>query len=240
MKSWGYLLLSVPCGIAALYGCAEAPEDEPLYGILATDPADAGEKGTSIKLPESGDDDDDTTSSSSSSSSGTTPPKDAGSTTPPPPKDAGPPPPPPNDPCTKNTCGSSKDLGAIAGDTGAPVKNVTGAASRWLHLRVEEQVTGIFASGRKLSVKATLVSPPGHNFDLFVYRPDNDVKECSAVRKSSEATTGDDVVSINWGEGADPNGASDSRFVTFEVRDIDGTGTCDPTATWQLKVEGNK
>jgi len=241
MKSWGHALSAVPVALAVLVSCAEAPVDDPLYGILATEPADAG-KDKSIKLPETeeGDDDDDDTTSSSSSSSTTGGPKDAGPAAPP--KDAGPPPLPANDPCTKNTCSSPKDLGSMSADEGAPSKTFSGASSRWFTITAEETETGLSANGRRMRLKTTLTSPPGHNFDLFVYGPSS-AKQCTTVAKKSESLTDPDIASLIWGEadGSGGNGSSDTAMVTIEVREIGGTaGTCDPTAKWDLKVEGNK
>ncbi|MBX3230711.1 MAG: hypothetical protein KIT84_00730 [Labilithrix sp.] len=234
MKPWGYVLLVVPVGLAAFVGCAEAPEDEPLYGILGTDPEDAGDKGISVKIPEPEEEEEEEPSLPILPT-----PADAG-----PPKDAGPSTPPGSNPCATNTCASPKNLTAIGGDDGSESRTETGADSKWFTIRVEERITGLggfLLGGIEMKLKATLTSPPGKNFDLFVYRPDNDVKECSNVRKSSESATDPDVVQIRWGEtnGADPNGVRDDRTVTIEVREVGGT-VCDPNAKWTLKIEGNK
>lgn len=242
MKSWAYAFLALPIGIAVGIGCAEAPVDDPLYGIMKTEPEDDAGKDKSIKLPETEADDDDdkpSSTSSSSSTSGAPAKDDAGA----PPKDAGPPPPPPGpDPCAKNTCSGVKDIGALSGDTGSPSRTITGATGRWLTLTLEENETGLFASGRKLRLKATLTSPAGHNFDLFIYQP-GAAKQCTAIEKASESVTDPDIASISFGEddGGGGNGFSDTSIVTVEVREIGGTaGTCDPTALWTLKLEGNK
>jgi hypothetical protein len=55
---------------------------------------------------------------------------------------------------------------------------------------VTENDNGVFAV--PLWMKATLVSPPGANFDVFVYVPSADVRECSAVSASGTSTSGTD------------------------------------------------
>jgi hypothetical protein len=84
---------------------------------------------------------------------------------------------------------------------------------------------------------ATLTSPPGANFDLYVYVPGSDTRECSAVSNSS-TTTGFDSAGVEFGEGGTfSNGSNDDRTVTVEVRWV--SGTCAPGATWTLNVYGN-
>ena len=105
-----------------------------------------------------------------------------------------------------------------------------------------ENNTGIFSSGQDLRLKATLTSPPGKNFDLFVYvSGDSTTKECQTVTDKSENATGDDKASVGW---SDSLGSRDDRSVSIEVREIVDpmapAGTCDPTAKWTLKLEGHK
>lgn len=129
----------------------------------------------------------------------------------------------------------------MPGDGPSAAKTATGANSRFFTVKVEESAdTGLFAVGRSMRLKATLTSPPGHNFDLFVYQASAS-KQCTTVGKASESATDPDVASIIWGEQDNDggNGFSDTATVTIEVREVDGL-TCDPNATWNLKVEGNK
>jgi hypothetical protein len=248
----------ITVGVCVGIGCAKSEEDEPLFGIGHTDPADAGDEGGKKKKvvvgdddddkpAPKGDDDDDNTSSSSSSSSGgssssssssggssSSSSSSSGSTAP--------------DPCKVTTCNTAKMQTSISGDTSSSARTITGAVSQWFTIDVTENNTGIFSSGQNLRLKATLTSPPGKNFDLFVYVPTSGgVKECHLNDESSEEAAGtEDVVSVSWGEGdgGDPNGMSDTRTVSIEVREIVDAAappaTCDPTAKWTLKLEGNK
>jgi hypothetical protein len=247
----------ITVGVGIGIGCAKSEEDEPVFGIGHNDPADAGDEGGKKKkvavgddddgkpAPKGDDDDDSTSSSSSSSSSGgsssssssggsSSSSSSSGSTA--------------NDPCRVTVCNTAKMQTSISGDTASSPRTITGAASQWFTVDVTEDVGGIFSTARNLRLKATLTSPPGKNFDLFLYLPTSGgVKECHLNDESSEEAAGvDDVVSLVWGEGdsGDPNGSSDTRTVTIEVREIKDpaapAATCDPTAKWTLKLEGNK
>lgn len=142
------------------------------------------------------------------------------------------------DPCKDTACGTAIAEASMSGDTGSAYKNLTGATSRWFTVRVTEDYHSVLF-GQSLTFKATLTSPPGANYDLYLYRPDSDVTECTKVSGKSENATGDDSVRLEWGEGADPNGEDDSRTVTVEVREVNPPTTCDPTATWTLKLQSD-
>ena len=134
-----------------------------------------------------------------------------------------------------NACAGATDLGSISGDTGSDSKSAQGSGSQWFKVRVTEDDSGFF--GLSLLAKAQLTSPPGTNFDLFVYLADNgSALECSTVTKSS-TTTGAESAPVEWGEGALANGNADDRNVTIEVRWV--SGTCSPSAKWTLTVRGN-
>jgi hypothetical protein len=151
----------------------------------------------------------------------------------------GPPPPPPPPPPTcdaPNTCVASTNLGSVSGDTGADMQSTQGTTSQWFQVRVSENDSSVFATS--LRMKATLVSPAGANFDLYVYVPGSDTIECSAVSASS-TTTGSDQASVEFGEsGTFSNGSNDDRTVTVEVRHV--SGTCSAGAKWTLSVFGNQ
>lgn len=135
-----------------------------------------------------------------------------------------------------NTCVGSTDLGTISGDTGAGVKTAQGSGSQWFKVRVTEDDSNVF--GLSLLAKAELTSPPGTNFDVFVYvAGSSSATECSAVSASGTSSAALDTAKAEWGEGTISNGSSDDRNVTVEVRWI--SGTCSPTAKWTLNVRGN-
>jgi hypothetical protein len=136
-----------------------------------------------------------------------------------------------------NTCAGSTDLGAVSGDTGADVKTAQGSGSQWFTVHVTEDDSNIF--GLSLLAKAELTSPPGTNFDLFMYVGGSaSSQSCSGPTKSSTSTGADSTVA-EFGEssGGISNGKSDERLVTVEVRWV--SGTCLPTAKWSLTVRGN-
>ena len=134
-----------------------------------------------------------------------------------------------------NVCTGATDLGSVSGDTGADVKTAQGSGSQWFKVRVTENDSSVF--GLSLLAKAELTSPPGTNFDLFLYLPGGGSgQECSAVSKSSTSTSAD-TASLEWGEGSLSNGSNDDRTVTVEVRWV--SGTCSPSAKWSLTVRGD-
>jgi len=127
----------------------------------------------------------------------------------------------------------------VSGDTGSQSVTVSGSQPQWVKVRVTEDESGIV--GHKLKVTATLDSPPGENFDVYVYvNTSSDVSlECNALAGSSTNAAGAaDTVSKSWGEGTIPNGSDDSRNVSIEVRAAAGT-TCNPSSTWSLTIQGN-
>jgi hypothetical protein len=232
----GWVLVS-SLGIAALVGCAVGTDPDVGVAELQATPLEAGtDDETSVKLPpstkptdeDSGVPDDEEADGGTTGDGGTT--TDAGA-------DAG------TDAgggggaacASPNTCAGSTDLGSLSGDTGAGVKTAQGSGSQWFKVRFTEDDSDVF--GTTLLARAELTSPPGTNFDLYMYVAGNgSALECSAVTKSS-TTTGNESVSSEWGEGTLSNGSSDDRNVTFEVRWV--SGTCSPSAKWTLTVRGN-
>ena len=136
-----------------------------------------------------------------------------------------------------NTCMGAADLGMVSGDQGADVKSSQGTGSKWFTVRVTEDDNSAF--GAKLWMKATLTSPPGANYDLYVYVPGSDTRECSAVSKSSTLSSTTDTAGVEFGEGGTfSNGSSDDRTVTVEVRHV--SGPCSATDQWTLTINGNQ
>lgn len=233
----------VGLGVALLIGCATGMEEEPTgVADLKSEPIDSGvdPDAPSTKLPppssSSGGPEED--SGTGDPDSGTTT-KDSGTTTTDSGTDSGtppPPPPPPTSCAAPAACSGATDLGSVSGDTGAGVKTATGSTSQWFKVRITEDDSDIF--GVSLQMRATLVSPAGANFDLYLYRGANDTAvECSSVAKSS-TTTGTDVANMEFGEtGAFSNGSDDDRWVTVEVRHV--SGTCAAANKWTLTINGN-
>ncbi len=135
------------------------------------------------------------------------------------------------------TCQTATRLGSISGDTENQKLTAMGHQSAWFRVRVTEDYSNILY-GRSLRAAAKLTSPPGVDFDVFVYvNLGSDAIECanSIGAKTTNGTT--DQILTEWGEGADPNGNDDDRWMSIEVRPV--SGACAPGATWQLEVEGN-
>lgn len=228
-------------GLVALVGCAEGDEADPSEAFLSASPVEAGaeeEPSDSVKLPapsnpepeDDADDQDDAGPGDGKDAGGTDAGADSG--TPPPP------PPPPTGSCAApNTCAGATHLGSVSGDTGSDVQSAQGHTSQWFTVRVTEDDSGPF--GVQLWMTATLASPPGTNFDLYVYVPSSDTRECSAVSYQSTSTAANDMATAKFGEsGVFSNGSNDDRTVTVEVRHV--SGTCDPASKWTLNLYGNK
>lgn len=134
-----------------------------------------------------------------------------------------------------NTCLAATSLAAASGDTGSVVRNATGERSEWLMIRITEDDNSVI--GTKLKAKVDLTSAAGSNYDLYVYLPGSDVRECAAYTKQSASTGATDSVSVDWGEGTVANGDDDGRTLSIEVRHA--SGACDASHKWTLKVSGN-
>ncbi len=235
--TFGLLLAlgTVTMGGLALVGCANGSEPGASIEQLSTSPSDDDKDAApSVKLPapsqtskneentDDATDDDDADANANA---------DAGA------PDSGNVPPGPTGACAAPApCTGATSLGSISGDTGADVKTATGTGSQWFKLTVTENDNGIV--GLSLLAKAELTSPPGTNFDLFVYVPASaSSQSCTAPTKSATSTSSSDATTAEWGEGAIPNGAQDERTITVEVRWV--SGTCSPSTPWTLNVRGN-
>jgi hypothetical protein len=122
-------------------------------------------------------------------------------------------------------CSAATLLGSIGGDVaGAPV-TATGTGEGWFRVRVREDDTG--ATPRFISAGATLTSPAGANYDLFVY--------CTAcggsLAGSIEAAQPIELVNARW---EDNSGVDDQRDILIHVRYAAGHSS----ASWSLSVQG--
>jgi hypothetical protein len=123
-------------------------------------------------------------------------------------------------------------LQSIDGDQNHDVRTATGNTSRWLTLEVVEAVSSII-DFPSLSYTATLTSPPGTSYGLFVYTGDSSGPSCFSAAK--QGTGNPAVVTDSWG---DTLGVDDTTWITLEVRYLSG-GACGPNDEWTLTVEGN-
>lgn len=129
-------------------------------------------------------------------------------------------------------CSSGEELPGIDGDTGSDVRTATGDTSRWFHVYVAEAVSSII-DYPPLSYTATLTSPPGMDYDLYVYTGDVNGPNCLA--QGVKGTGQPEQVSATWG---DTIGSEDGTYVTFEVRYVSGSA-CGPQSMWSLQIAGN-
>ena len=94
--------------------------------------------------------------------------------------------------------------------------------------------------GWPMSATISLISPPGENFDLFVYLdPVADAERCEYPNnQSTEKVDRVDMTTVRWGEtNYIPTALDESRTLIIEVRAVDA---CSPAKTWSLLVQGNK
>jgi hypothetical protein len=131
-------------------------------------------------------------------------------------------------------CSAAVALSAVSADTGRDTRSAKGTTSEWVQVLATEDDGNVF--GKDLRIKATLDSPPGTNFDLYLYRgPDAPALACSSTPKASSVlTTGTDTVTDLW---SDNTGHNDAKVITFEVRHV--SGPCDGSAQWTLTVTGD-
>jgi hypothetical protein len=139
-----------------------------------------------------------------------------------------------------NTCANALDIGSVSGDTSSPAKTETGFASKWFMVNVTEDDSSPL--GKKLRVTASLTSPPGANFDVYVYVDYSSgssptTRACTNASAQSTNTSGVDSASYSWGEGTIANNTDDGRIASIEVRYV--SGTCDPNSKWTLVVSGD-
>jgi hypothetical protein len=140
--------------------------------------------------------------------------------------------------CTSSaTCSGAMDLGSVSGDTGNASVTGSGYQSAWYRVRVTEDDSSPF--GVQLAATVQLTSPPGTNYDVYVYlNTGSDVVECTSVAASGTSTGTTDQARVTWGEsGTFSNGNDDSRNLSIEVRPV--SGPCSASAQYQLVVFGD-
>ncbi len=134
------------------------------------------------------------------------------------------------------TCQTAIALGAVSGDTSNIKLNVSGHQSAWFRVRVTEDDDNF--PGLTLRFGAKLTSPSTNDYDVFVYvNAGSDLVECSTTvgTTSTNGTINENLA--EWGEGTIPNGSSDSRDVSVEIRPVGAT--CAAANPWSLEVQGN-
>jgi len=130
-----------------------------------------------------------------------------------------------------NDCNGSDTLSAIDGDRNSDKRTVQGTTSKWFKVLVNEAVSSLI-SYPQLSYTATLDTPPGMDFDLFVYDGSTSTPSCGGNPKHAAGSP--EAVSESWG---DSLGVDDTQWLTLEVRYI--TGDMCPSDPWTLTVKGH-
>jgi hypothetical protein len=128
-----------------------------------------------------------------------------------------------------STCATANASGSVSGDKASAPVVVTGDRSAWVLVRVSEDSSSAF--GVPLSLRATLASPVGANYDLYMY--EDAPTQCTTATKQSVMTSGSDVINTSFGEmGVFSNNSDDDKDIYLEVRQVSGTN-------WTLTFEGN-
>lgn len=139
--------------------------------------------------------------------------------------------------CTNmTTCQAAGSIGTVSGDQSSPNLAASGSEPTWLEFQVTEDDDSLVGAG--MSFTATLTSPAGANFDLYVYRGvEGGASGCNGFAQQSTGAGAQDQVQMSWGEGVVPNGLDDSVWVAVEIRAKDDM--CAPPQEWSLTVAGN-
>jgi hypothetical protein len=128
-----------------------------------------------------------------------------------------------------NACATAADPGSVCGDDGSDLAGpVSGFESKWFKVRVRECSNW----DSNLSVYATLQSPPGADYDLYLYRACGGQPKASSTLGPGATDSAHEYQSDDWG--------NDDDFDLFvEVRFKPGSGS-DLCGSWTLNVYGNK
>lgn len=134
------------------------------------------------------------------------------------------------------TCAGAMVIGGVSGDEPSAPLNASGDEPTWLAFQVSENNNDI--SGEKLTFTATLTSPAGLDFDLYVFRgPAGGTSGCGGTQSQSTNAAAIDSVYMEWGEGTLANNADDDAWIAVEVRAKNGF--CEPGLEWTLTVTGD-
>ena len=134
------------------------------------------------------------------------------------------------------TCPMATVIGQVSGDESSSPIAFEGAVSMWVSFQVTEDNDAV--SGESVSFTATLTSPDGFDFDLYVYRgPEGAGSGCGGELEQSTSAGANDVVHMSWGEGGVANGGDDRAWVAAEI--VAKDGMCDPLSSWSLTIDGD-
>lgn len=140
-----------------------------------------------------------------------------------------------------NSCITAVDLGSVSGDTNPSINSITytGNSSEWLSVTVREDSSSFI--NHDPTVKLTLTSPAGGNYDLFAYVDSNGTPtthSCQTVSNQSTNAAGlDDEVTLKWPDKMISQPNDDTRIVSIRIDQV--SGPCGPGNDWSLVVQGN-
>jgi len=129
-----------------------------------------------------------------------------------------------------NTCLTGEVLSTIAGDDGNDVSMAQGVGSKWLKIFVEESVSSLI-DYPPLSFTATLQSPGGATYGLYVYVGDDGGIDCNAT----PLVGGGSPPSVH-SEWSDTPAVDDGTWLAVEVRYLSGSNC---QSLWTLTIQGN-
>jgi len=131
------------------------------------------------------------------------------------------------------TCETAATLGSVSGDRGSEVDE-TGSGSTWRLVEVQETSGSIFE--QDLSYTVALESPPGVDYDLFVYQgPQGGEPDCGATAIQGTANGTLETVSADWDDDQGIGGEDDGLWLAIEIVNVSGS---DCAAQWTLTVTG--
>jgi hypothetical protein len=126
-------------------------------------------------------------------------------------------------------CSTAVEMPSVDGDTGSDTRTVSGWTSAWYKVLISEGSN----FSNDLSYTATLTSPPGMLYQLFVYTGDSSMPKCLVNPVQGAGTPA--TVKDGW---SDSLGTDDSTWITLEVRYASGD-ECNPPPKWTLTVQGH-
>jgi hypothetical protein len=136
-----------------------------------------------------------------------------------------------------NTCPTSMQLGAVAGDENDPSISFSGDTDMWLEILIEEKDSSIFEED--LSYTVVLESPSGMDYDLVVLPgPQDGPPNCSANSLTVQVQGSTETASQGWDDDQGIGGEDDDRWVSIQVVHISG-GMCGAGAEWTVTVTGH-
>ncbi len=131
------------------------------------------------------------------------------------------------------TCELGVPLTAVSGDDGSQVSE-TGSGSTWFLVQVQETNASIFEED--LSYTVQLESPPGVDYDVFVYEgPQDGDPDCEVTPVQGVGEGGLETVSAGWDDDQGIGGEDDSLWLAIEIVLVTGS---DCAAEWTLTVTG--